>query len=187
MNVIESIIFRLAAYSMIAGSTYYSASFIQTLFHRLFGHTRRIGKIYEVHVGGHHAQYSGERMQSDRWIATERHITWYYAIPFIPMVLTAWSFLPLDFFVVHIGSLMLTIWWHIYLHRQYHLRESWFSRFNWFRQKQRLHFLHHWHPRTNYAIVEYKWDRLLGTFADSVRFGIDLERQEAKGVKSSSD
>src|ERR1700739_262905 len=61
--------------------TYYGASLIQTIFHRFFGHSHRMGKLYQVHVGGHHAQYAPQLL-SDRWIRTEQHITWYYAIPF---------------------------------------------------------------------------------------------------------
>jgi sterol desaturase/sphingolipid hydroxylase (fatty acid hydroxylase superfamily) len=144
-------------------ATYYSTSFVQMLFHRIFGHTRRIAKIHDVHVGGHHAQYVPQLL-SDRWIRTERHITWYYAIPFTPMVLTAFWLLPLSLFVVHTLSLAFSVWWHVYLHRQYHVRGVWFERFAWFREKRRLHFVHHQHPRRNYAIVEYGWDRLLGTF-----------------------
>ena len=141
------------------------ASFVQTVFHLVFGHTRRIAKFYHVHVGGHHAQYSGQ-MLSDRWIRTEQHIARYYAIPFTPMVLVAYWLLPVGLFVTHTLSLALAIWWHVFLHRQYHVRGVWFERFHWFREKRRLHFLHHERPRKNYAIVEYVWDRLFGTFTD---------------------
>jgi hypothetical protein len=143
--------------------TYYGAALVQTLFHRIFGHTRRIGKLYRVHVGGHHAQYAPELL-SDRWIPTEQHVTWYYAIPFTPMVLIAFWLLPSHLFVVHVLSLGLTVWWHVFLHRQYHVRGVWLERFEWFRVKRRLHFVHHKRPRRNYAIVEYGWDRLFGTF-----------------------
>jgi sterol desaturase/sphingolipid hydroxylase (fatty acid hydroxylase superfamily) len=144
-------------------ATYYTTSFVQTLFHRIFGHTRRIAKLYDVHVTGHHAQYSPQ-MLSDQWIRTEQHITWYYAIPFTPMALTALWLLSFSFFVVYMLSLAFAIWWHVFLHRQYHVRGSWLERFEWFCEKRRLHFVHHERPRRNYAIVEYGWDRLLGTF-----------------------
>jgi sterol desaturase/sphingolipid hydroxylase (fatty acid hydroxylase superfamily) len=152
-------------YALIAAATYYAASFVQTLFHRLFGHTHRIKRIFQLHVKGHHAQYSGD-MLSDRWIATERHITWYYAIPFTPMVVGAFLLLSIDAFIVHVAALAFAISLHVYLHRQYHLRRSWLNRFSWFRRKQRLHLIHHLRPQRNYAIVEYTWDRLLGTFTD---------------------
>ena len=145
--------------------TYYLASLVQVVFHRIFGHASRIAKLYDVHVKGHHAQYARE-MLSDRWIRTEQHITGYYAIPFIPIVCAAFCFLPGVYFIVHIFSLGFAIGWHVYLHRQYHIRGAWWERFEWFQYKRRLHFLHHQRPHKNFAIVEYSWDLLFGTFDD---------------------
>ena len=167
MNANETIILRLAQCAATALVTYYGASLAQTVCHRLFGHTRRISKLYEVHVAGHHAQYSGSRMLSDEWIPTEQHTIWYYAIPFGPIALAVLWLLPIEIFATHILALSFSIWWHIYLHRQYHVRRSWLRRFGWFQRKRRLHFIHHRLGVKNYAIVEYVWDRLLGTFASS--------------------
>jgi sterol desaturase/sphingolipid hydroxylase (fatty acid hydroxylase superfamily) len=143
-------------------STYYIASLVQTVFHRLFGHVPRIARLYEVHVKGHHAQYA-RQMVSDRWIPTEQHIMWYYAVPFIPIVCAAYCLLPGTYFLAHLCGLAFAIWWHIYLHRQYHVSAVWWERFAWFREKRRLHFLHHQKPHKNFAIVEYSWDLLFGT------------------------
>lgn len=152
-------------YLVVAFATYYVASLIQVVFHRWFGHTRRIIRVYEVHVGGHHAQYSKDLL-SDRWINTEQHVTWYYAIPFAPMVFGAFWLLPWGLFIVHVSTLSFAIWWHLFLHRKYHIRGAWLERFAWFQRKRRLHLLHHQRPRRNYAIVEFGWDRVLGTFYD---------------------
>src|SRR6266853_4361356 len=73
---------RVLLYPCVGMVAYNGASLIQTLFHRFFGHSRRIGKLYEVHVGGHHAQYAPQLL-SDRWIRSEQHITWYYAVPLV--------------------------------------------------------------------------------------------------------
>ena len=145
--------------------TYYLASFIQTIFHLFFGHTRRIGILHDVHVAGHHAQYARE-LVTDEWIPAERQVIWYYAIPFAPIVATAFWLLPIACFVAHVAGLTFAVWWHIYLHQQYHIRGSWLGRFEWFRRKQHLHFIHHRRPRTNYAIVEYSWDRLFRTYEE---------------------
>lgn len=148
-------------------ATYYLASLVQTVFHRLFGHVPRIARLYEMRVKGHHAQYSRE-MVSDRWIPTEQHITWYYAAPFIPIVCAAYCLLPGIYFIAHLCGLAFAIWWHIYLHRQYHVRGAWWERFAWFREKRRLHFLHHRKPHKNFAIVEYSWDLLFGTLDEGL-------------------
>ena len=148
-------------------ATYYRASLVQAVFHRILGHAPRIAKLYEVHVRGHHAQYARELLSS-RWIHTEQHITGYYAIPFIPIVCAAYCLLPGIYFVAHVGGLAFAIWWHIYLHRQYHVRGAWWERFAWFQQKRRLHFLHHQKPHKNFGIVEHTWDQLLGTFEEGL-------------------
>jgi sterol desaturase/sphingolipid hydroxylase (fatty acid hydroxylase superfamily) len=156
---------RAGEYVLIFLATYYFASLIQIIFHRIFGHTHRINRLYDIHFGGHHAQYS-ENLVSENWIPTEQHITWYYAIPFLPMAVAAFYFLPFDLFVSYACGLTFAIWWHIYLHRQYHIRNSWLIRFSWFQKKRLLHFLHHQQSRKNYAIVEYFWDRLFGTYKE---------------------
>jgi sterol desaturase/sphingolipid hydroxylase (fatty acid hydroxylase superfamily) len=94
------------------------------------------------------------------------HVPRYYAIPLIPLVCAAYCLLPGTYFIAHLCGVAFAIWWHIYLHRQYHIRGAWWERFAWFREKRQLHFLHHQKPHKNFAIVEYSWDLLFGTFDD---------------------
>src|ERR1044071_6372732 len=114
---------QLPGCAAISVITYYLASFIQTLFHRIFGHTRRIEAIYHTHVRGHHAKYRA-KLLTEEWIPSERHVMWYYAIPFAPMVVACFLLLSHALFFAHITALAGTIWWHLYLHKQYHLRGS---------------------------------------------------------------
>jgi sterol desaturase/sphingolipid hydroxylase (fatty acid hydroxylase superfamily) len=53
---------------------------------------------------------------------------------------------------------------HVYLDNQYHIAGSPLLRFAWFRRKQQLHFVHHKHANSNFAIIDNFWDRLLGTY-----------------------
>jgi hypothetical protein len=147
---------------MFAG-TYYFAAIIQTLLHRIFGHHDRIHSVYETHAKGHHGKYPPHRLVSDEWLDSERHVMWYYAIPFVPVaLLVAWAFGPW-LFLSHAAAMAFAIWWHIYLHQQYHLNGSGRERFQWFRTKRELHFIHHCEVHKNYAIVEYWIDIFLGT------------------------
>jgi sterol desaturase/sphingolipid hydroxylase (fatty acid hydroxylase superfamily) len=89
---------------------------------------------------------------------------WYYVIPLAPLTaLVAWM-LPWPLFILHVAALGFTIWWHLHLHRHYHLNASRWSRFAWFQRKRALHLRHHVHHHGNYAIVEFFWDRVLGTY-----------------------
>jgi hypothetical protein len=147
-------------------ATYYFAAFVQTLLHRIFGHHDRIHQIYQTHAKGHHGKYPPQRLITDEWIDSEQHVMGYYAIPFVPLaVIVAWLG-GLWLFLSHAAAMAFAIWWHIYLHKQYHLRGCHWERYGWFRRKRELHFIHHRQVRRNYAIVEYWMDDLLGTRQD---------------------
>jgi sterol desaturase/sphingolipid hydroxylase (fatty acid hydroxylase superfamily) len=65
---------------------------------------------------------------------------------------------------------------HVYLDNQYHIAGSPLLRFAWFKRKQQLHFIHHTHGNSNFALIDNFWDRLLGTYrnpdADDVDLGV---------------
>jgi hypothetical protein len=147
--------------------TYYTAALVQTLSHRIFGHTKRLMPIYSSHTHGHHTQYRRSALLQEKWIASERHVLWYFVIPFAAIALTLLLVAPLSIFLIHLSALAFSIWVHIALHRHYHIRGSPLERLAWFRRKRFLHFVHHRRVRSNYAIVENWIDRLLGTYRDS--------------------
>jgi sterol desaturase/sphingolipid hydroxylase (fatty acid hydroxylase superfamily) len=149
---------------LVAVGTYYATTLVQTVFHRWFGHHRRLDAIYENHVKGHHGDYPAARLMTDEWIAAERHVLWYYALPLLPpSAVAAWCF-PVALFGIHVAALAFTIWWHLYLHKQYHLNATPWEKFGWFRKKRTLHLRHHLTHHRNYAIVEFFWDRLFGSY-----------------------
>ena len=53
---------------------------------------------------------------------------------------------------------------HVYLDKQYHTEASRLARFGWFKRKQQLHFVHHLHANSNFAVIDFFWDRLLRTY-----------------------
>lgn len=162
----KPLIAQLGLPAAVVVGTYYVTALVQILFHRWFGHQPRLRKIHHLHVTGHHADYSGRHLVSPEWQASERHILWYYALPLGPIAGLAWWLLPPALFGLHVATLAFAIWIHLWLHQQYHLSGSFLNRFAWFRRKQRLHLVHHQHATSNYAIIEYKLDRLMGTYAD---------------------
>src|SRR6476620_5382944 len=48
--------------------------------------------------------------------------------------------------------------------KEYHVEGSRLHRFAWFRRKQELHFVHHRHANSNFAVIHFFWDRILGTY-----------------------
>jgi len=143
--------------------TYYLVAIIQTIFHRWFGHKKRIELIYHNHAIGHHSKYPPKDLISNRWRPSERHVLWYYAIPLGPLLLAVTFFANLHVILGFVIGVILSIGWHIYLHKQYHLQNSIWERFAWFLKKRELHFHHHKKVKTNYAIVEFWIDDFMGT------------------------
>ncbi|WP_415907806.1 sterol desaturase family protein [Oleiharenicola sp. Vm1] len=156
------VLFALSA-GAVAALTYLVTTLVQVVFHRWFGHEDRLHAVFVNHARGHHADYRAGRLRSERYIEAERHVMWYYALPLVPLTaLVAWL-LPWSLVAVHVVALGATIAWHLHLHAQYHLFDSPWARFAWFRRKRELHLRHHVRQDANYAIVAFFWDRLLGT------------------------
>jgi sterol desaturase/sphingolipid hydroxylase (fatty acid hydroxylase superfamily) len=91
---------------------------------------------------------------------------WWYAIAFVPIAVLLVVLGPWWLLAGYVAGLSFAVWWHVYLHAQYHLNGSPWSRFAWFRRKRELHFVHHRRVHTNYAIVEFWIDKLLGTYKE---------------------
>ena len=148
----------------VAGVTYYLMSVLQAVLHRDFGHRRRIARVFEGHAVGHHGQYPAHRLQGKSYKDLEGHALNYYGIPALVSATAIYlAFGPL-IAVAHLVGILLTFRVNIVLHRHYHLEQTPLERFAWFREKRRLHFLHHQDARVNFAVVEFWIDRLLGTY-----------------------
>src|SRR5271154_824341 len=53
--------------------------------------------------------------------------------------------------------------------KKYHIEGSRLRRFAWFRRMQELHFAHHRHTDCNFAVINFFWDRILGTYRRPVK------------------
>jgi hypothetical protein len=75
--------------------------------------------------------------------------------------------LPLEFFVIELAACGVSFYAHVFFDKEYHKEGSSLQRFAWFRRKQELHFVHHRHTGSNFAVIDFFWDRMLGTYRDS--------------------
>ena len=155
---------RLAGYLAMILLSHYIASFVQISLHYVLGHRTLGGLFHQRHVYEHHGIYSGSALLSETYSDKEKDASVYYIIPAALLVSLAYLTLPLDLFIVHVLSLATSFAAHVYLHHQYHLRSPFLKRFGWFQQKRRLHLLHHRDMQKNYAVIEFGWDRVFGTF-----------------------
>ncbi|HEV2297477.1 MAG TPA: sterol desaturase family protein [Candidatus Acidoferrales bacterium] len=157
---------RLAGYALAAIFTYYLGSLLQAALHAILGHRRIGGILYKIHVYHHHALYSKGRMVSDTYLPEEKDATPFYVIPVVLVGWGVYKLLPFDIFLVHAATISFCYFSHIYLHKQYHLTESWLVQFGWFRRRQQLHFVHHRRVSKNYALLDPFWDRIFGTYQE---------------------
>jgi len=147
--------------------THHAASLIQTVAHRFFGHRSGGGYLQKLHTYEHHGVYPANRLISEHYLDEARSADIYYAAPALLLAYSTYTILPIELFVLHGLALCLSILAHLYLHVQYHLTRSWLARYRWFQSKRRLHLVHHRDMTRNYAVIEFFWDRVLGTLDDT--------------------
>lgn len=88
-------------------------------------------------------------------------------MPVALVVGLGYLFLRLDLLVVQLTIMLSSFFAHYYLDYQYHVAGSWLDRFAWFGRRQQLHFIHHRQGDCNFAVIDFFWDRLLGTYRGS--------------------
>lgn len=147
----------------IAAVTYYLLSIVQTVLHKDYGHRKRIRAVFYAHAIGHHGAYPVDKLRTEKFIDCESHALNYYGIPIAAFAGFIYFYLGPFVLAANLAGALFTFRWHMYLHEHYHLNETPLERFAWFREKRRLHFIHHADASVNFAVVEMWIDRLLGT------------------------
>ena len=155
---------ELPLFVLTAVCTHLVISSSQTLFHYGLGHHRIGGIFYRNHIKFHHAYYAKGHLVSATYRGDEGNNTPYFLIPTVFVAIGMFLVLPLDLFVVMTAASAASFSAHVYLDKKYHAEGSSLARFAWFRRKQQLHFVHHLHANSNFAVIDFFWDRLLGTY-----------------------
>jgi sterol desaturase/sphingolipid hydroxylase (fatty acid hydroxylase superfamily) len=101
---------------------------------------------------------------SSTYRGNEGNNTPYFLIPTILVAGGMFLVLPFDLFLIVTAASAASFCAHVYLDKQYHAGRSTLARFAWFRRKQQLHFVHHLYANANFAVIDFFWDRLLGTY-----------------------
>jgi sterol desaturase/sphingolipid hydroxylase (fatty acid hydroxylase superfamily) len=175
-------VLEIPFFCITAIATHLLMSFAQTFLHYRLGHRPLGGRLFKNHVDCHHGNYSKDHLVSERYMNEEGNNTPFFLIPMAAVALAAYFILPLELFVVQLIAMAASFYAHVYLDKQYHVAGSWLERFAWFRRKQQLHFVHHRHARSNFAVIDHFWDRLLGTYrgaeTDESRAGAETTAAE---------
>ncbi|MGA3400050.1 MAG: sterol desaturase family protein [Acetobacteraceae bacterium] len=144
--------------------THLAISCSQTLLHYWLGHRRLGGLFFRNHINYHHTYYARGHLASPAYQGKEGNNTPFFLIPTILVGAVAFFLLPLGLFLAMGLTAAASFYLHVYFDKAYHVQGSLLERFAWFRRMQQLHFVHHLHANSNFAVIDFFWDRLLGTY-----------------------
>jgi sterol desaturase/sphingolipid hydroxylase (fatty acid hydroxylase superfamily) len=135
--------------------------------HYKLGHHPVGGKFFHNHINFHHAYYSKDHLVSRVYLGDEGNNTPFFFIPVFLVGACTYLILPLDLFLAVAVACAASFYAHVFFDKEYHVEGSRLQRFAWFRHKQELHFVHHRHVGCNFAVIDFFWDRLLGTYSSA--------------------
>jgi len=164
LHTVYPFVLTISLFALTAVATHIVMSFGQTLIHYKVAHHPMGGKIFRNHINFHHTHYSEDHLVSKTYLGDEGNTTPYFVFPVLLASACAYLLLPLDLFIVAMVTCAASFYAHVLFDNEYHLERSWLRRFAWFRRKQELHFVHHRHADSNFAVIHFFWDRLLGTY-----------------------
>ena len=164
LQTVSRLLPELPLILMTAVATHLVMSFAQTLMHYKLGHHPMGGKFFRNHINFHHAHYSKDHLVSRTYLGDEGNNTPFFFIPVFLVGACTYLVLPVDLFVAQLVACGASFYAHVYFDKEYHVEGSRLQRFAWFRRKQELHFVHHRHANSNFAVIHFFWDRVLGTY-----------------------
>jgi hypothetical protein len=91
----------------------------------------------------HHTHYAKGHLVSAIYRGEESNNTPYFLIPTTLLGLTVFLIPPFDLFLAVALAAEASFYALVYLDRAYRVEGCWLERFDWFRPKQQLHFVHH--------------------------------------------
>src|SRR6266540_3246742 len=164
LQTVSRLLPELPLILMTAVATHLVMSFAQTLMHYKLGHHPMGGKFFRNHINFHHAHYSKDHLVSRTYLGDEGNNTPFFFIPVFLVGACTYLVLPVDLFVAQLVACAASFYAHVFFDKEYHIEGSRLQRFAWFRRKQELHFVHHRHASSNFAVIHFFWDRILGTY-----------------------
>lgn len=179
LQTLSRLLPQLPLYLITAVATHLVMSFGQTLMHYQLGHHPMGGKFFRNHINFHHTYYSKDHLVSQTYLGDEGNNTPFFFIPVFLVGVCTYLVLPIDLFVVQVVACAASFYAHVFFDKEYHVDGSRLQRFAWFRRKQELHFVHHRHANSNFAVIHFFWDKILGTYLEGrmLRRPVTLHRR----------
>jgi sterol desaturase/sphingolipid hydroxylase (fatty acid hydroxylase superfamily) len=159
-------LFEIPLFALVIVGTHLVMSFGQTVMHYYLGHTRLGGQLFRNHINFHHTRYARGHLTSPIPEGKEGNNTPYFFIPVGMAAAMVYFLLPIGLFLAVMLTAAASFYLHVWFDQAYHVEGSYLERFAWFRRKRERHFVHHLHANRNFAVVDFFWDRVMGTFRD---------------------
>ena len=161
------------------------AAILSFLITTLFGHVVHwslhqtwTGAIHRSHMAHHLRLYPPSDFFSEAYRSAGKDSSPKFFIisglPIIlaPVVLWFFGFLSLPVMITILVVEGLVGWSHDYFHDAFHIKDHWLYRVyairRLFTRWVALHYLHHVNMQANFGIVSFLWDRIFGTYTNSV-------------------
>ena len=142
-------------------------SFLFCVFYENFlhkaSHYKESGHLYKWHKL-HHKDYPAKRLESDTYIDSAK---WYNNM-FVFWICMAqlYIYMSTSFRVFTIFTMETSIYSFSvsYFHEQFHIKNSWWLRYEWFRHFKKNHLIHHMKHTKNFGILTNSMDKLNQTY-----------------------
>ena len=144
--------------------THGAVSGSQTMLHYWLGHRRLGGLFFRNHINFHHTTYARGHLASASYEGQDGNNTPFFLIPTVVVGAGAFLLLPLALFLAMAMTAAAAFYLHVWFDKAYHVQGCRLHRYAWFRHMQQLHFVHHLHANSNFAVIDFYWERLLGTY-----------------------
>ncbi len=144
--------------------TYQVICVTQAVLHRYIGHKRLIPFVFDSHTKSHHTIYSNGIFESSIYSKDEASITYTFILFAMLIGGVAYLLLPFLLFIAAFLTITASFAIQIYLHAQFHLANSWLQRFVWFKRYKEIHRIHHINQNSNFGLINFNCDRMMGTF-----------------------
>mgnify|MGYP001388455480 FL=1 len=146
------------------GFTFLFSLFFETFLHQA-SHYKESGKLYQWHKS-HHKDYPEKMLESEVFMYTtgwlDNMFGFYILLSQGVVYLVSSSRVFTIFYIQTTGYAFFVE----YMHQQYHLKNSWWLRYKWFRRLKHNHLLHHIKHNKNYGMFTNVVDKLNGSFQE---------------------
>ena len=115
------------------------------------------GKFFRNHIDFHHSYCSKDHLVSPTYLGDDSNNAPFFFIPVFLVGSLHRLVLPTDFFIVQVVACAASFYAHIFFDKECHVEGLRLQRSARFRRKQELHFVHHLHANSNFAVIHFFW------------------------------